>query len=103
MKDDKVLSLLGLTAKGGNLVSGEFQVDKSIKEGKAKLVIVATDASDNTKKDFNDACNYYKVPYMERGTKDELGHRIGKDYRAVIAVTDEGLAKALLRKEDIDG
>ncbi len=103
MKNDRILSMLGLAAKGGNLLSGEFQTDKAIKEGKAHLVIVATDASDNTKKDFRDACNFYKVPYRERGTKEELGRSIGKEYRAMVAVTDEGFAKAILRKEETDG
>lgn len=103
MKNDRILSMLGLAAKGGKIASGEFQTDKAIKEGKAHLVIVATDASDNTKKDFHDACSYYKVPYRERGTKDELGRSIGKEYRAMVAVTDEGFAKAILRKEETDG
>ena len=103
MKNDKILSMLGLAAKGGNLVSGEFQTDKAIKEGKAHLVIVATDASDNTKKDFSDACTFYRVPYRERGTKEDLGRSIGKEYRAMVAVTDEGFAKAILRKEEMNG
>ena len=50
---DKVLSLLGLAARGRNLVSGEFSTEKAVKEGKAALVIVSTDASDNTKKLFH--------------------------------------------------
>jgi len=103
LRNDRILSMLGLAAKGGNLVSGEFQTDKAIKEGKAYLVITALDASDNTKKDFSDACNYYKVPFKQYGTKEGLGHAIGRDYRAVIAVTDERLAEALIGKEEING
>ena len=103
MNNDKVLSMLGLAAKAGKLVSGEFSVDKAIKDKKAKLVIVATDSSDNTKKDFKNACAYYRVPYMERGTKEQLGHYIGREFRATVAVTDEGFAKAVLSKEETDG
>lgn len=103
MKRDKLLSMLGLAAKAGKLKSGEFSVDKAIKEGKAKLVIVAADASDNAKKSYSDSCNYYHVPYMEHGTKEELGHYIGKGFRAAVAVTDDGFAKALSGKEDTDG
>ena len=47
---DKVLSLLGLAARGRNLVSGEFSTEKAVKEGRASLVVVGTDASDNTKR-----------------------------------------------------
>ncbi len=100
MKQDKILSMLGLAARSRNLVSGEFQVDKVIKEGKARLVIVATDASDNTKKDAKDACTFYRVPYMEYATKETLGHAIGKDIRASVAVTDEGFAKTLIRSKE---
>ncbi len=103
MRNDSVLSMLGLAAKAGKVVSGEFSVDKAVKEGKARLVIIACDASDNTRKDFTDACNFYKVPCITRGTKEELGHRIGREYRATVAVTDEGLARSILSKEDIDG
>lgn len=46
MKQDKVLSMLGLSAKAGNAASGEFSTEKAVKEGKAHLVIVAGDASD---------------------------------------------------------
>ena len=55
-KMDKVLSLLGLCARGGNLVSGEFSTEKAVKSGKAALVIVGADASDNTKKMFTNMC-----------------------------------------------
>ena len=47
MKQDRILSLLGLTTKAGAVVSGEFSTEKAIKEGNAKVVIVAQDASDN--------------------------------------------------------
>ena len=53
---DKVLSLLGLAARGRNLVSGEFMTENTVKEGKASLVMVGTDASDNTKKMFTNMC-----------------------------------------------
>ena len=60
--NDRILSLLGLAARGRNLVSGEFSTEKAVKEGKAALVIVGTDASDNTRKMFSDMCAFYKTP-----------------------------------------
>ena len=94
---DKVLSLLGLCARGGNLVSGEFSTEKAVKSGKAALVIVGADASDNTKKMFQNMCEFYEVPIAEYGTKDTLGHAIGRQMRANIAVTDPGLAKSIVK------
>lgn len=95
---NKILSLLGLATRSRNVVSGEFMTDKAVHEGKAKLVIVATDASDNTKKEFSDMCKYYKVPYYEFATKDELGHSMGKEMRASVAVIDDGFAKSIIGK-----
>ena len=69
---DRILSLLSLSAKGRNLVSGEFMAEKAIKEGTAKVVIVSEDASENTKKHFRDMCNYRKIPVFFYATKEEL-------------------------------
>ena len=52
MHNDHVLSMLGIAAKSGNVVSGEFSTEKAVKTGTAYLVITAAEASDNTKKKF---------------------------------------------------
>lgn len=97
MKPDKVLSYLGLAMRGHNLVSGEFQTENAVKDGSAVLVIVAEDASENTKKLFNDKCSFYQVPVRFYGTKQELGRALGKDLRSSLAVLDQGLAQAILK------
>ena len=89
--------MLGLAAKAGKVVSGEFATDKSVKDGKAWMVIVPTDASDNTKKMFSNMCDFYEVPIYVYGTKDELGHAIGKEMRSSVAVTDEGFSKSIIK------
>ena len=93
---DRVLSLLSLSAKGRNLVSGEFMAEKAIKEGTAKVVIVSEDASENTKKHFCDMCNYRKIPVFFYATKEELGKAIGREMRASLAVTDAGMAANII-------
>ncbi|MCQ2495362.1 MAG: ribosomal L7Ae/L30e/S12e/Gadd45 family protein [Lachnospiraceae bacterium] len=94
----KVYSLIGLCKKAGAVASGEFMTEKSIKGGKSFLVIVAADASDNTKKNFRDMTTYYKVPYMEFGDKDNLGYAIGCEFRASLSINNEGLANQILAK-----
>ena len=96
MKPDKVLSLLGLSARAGKIASGEFAAETAVKSGKATLVIVAEDASANTKKLFHDKCSFYEVPVFDYGTKETLGHSIGKELRASVAVLDTGLANAII-------
>lgn len=101
MKQNKVLSLLGLAMRGRNLVSGEFQTLEAVKNGSAMLVIIAEDASDNTKKLFTNKCSFYEVPILEYGTKDELGRAIGKDMRSSLGVCDAGLAEAVIKQMEI--
>lgn len=98
MGNDKALNMIGLCMRAGKLTSGEFSCDKAIKAGTAKLIIVASDASDNTKKAFKDATNFYKVNYTEYGTKETLGACLGKELRASVAILDEGFAKSIQEK-----
>lgn len=98
MKQNKVLSLLGIAMRGHNLVSGELQTLEAIKKGSAMLVIIAEDASDNTKKLFTDKCTYYEVPVYRFGTKETLGRAIGKDYRSSVGVCDAGLADTIIKR-----
>lgn len=98
MRPDKVLSMLGLAAKAGAIASGEFSTEKSVKEGRAFLVIVAEDASDNTKKHFRDMTAFYEVPMYTYSQKEILGHAIGKEFRASLAVNNENFAKSIIDK-----
>lgn len=105
LKQDKVLSLIGLATKAGQTASGEFMTEREVKTGRAALVIVAGDSSDNTKKKFRDMCEFYKVPIYFYGDKDTLGHAMGKEFRASLAILDEGFADGIQRelknREDI--
>ena len=93
MNRNKVLGLLGLAEKAGKVRSGEFSTEKAVKSGKAGLVIVSEESSEM----FRNMCTYYKVPYFEFGSKEELGHILGKQMRASLAVIDENFSNALLK------
>lgn len=102
MTGNKVLSLIGLATKAGKTASGEFLTEREVKSGKAALVIVAGDASENTKKKFRNMCDYYKVPIYFYEDKDTLGHAMGKQFRASLAVLDEGFAKGIRKHMDTE-
>ena len=95
MNNDKALSLLGLAKKAGKLKSGEYCVEEELKKGRAKLVIVANDASDNTKKKFTDKSSFKKVPLCFYSDKAGLGKSTGNEERAVLVIIDENFAKAI--------
>lgn len=100
--EDKIYSLLGLATRAGKVVSGDDSTLLDMKKGRVNLVIVASDASDNTKKLFNDKCSYRKIDVLHFSTKLNLGSAIGKGYRAVIGIKDINFSskiKELIEKE----
>lgn len=98
---EKIYSFISLAKKAGKVLSGEFACEKAIKAEKTALIIVAEDASENTKKKFSDMCSYREIDIRYFGQKDLLGRYIGKEIRAVVAVTEQNFAIRI--KEMIDG
>ncbi len=94
----KILSMLGLAARSRNIVSGGFATENAVKSGKAYLVIVSEDASDNTKKKFRNMCEFYEVPFYLFGEKENLGHSIGKQERTSLALTNAGFADSIQKQ-----
>ncbi len=92
MINRKALSMLSLCQRAGKLASGELSCEKALQNSSALVIIIACDASENTKEKFKNKAFYYNVPVIEAGTRDELGRAIGKDFRAVLAVCDENFA-----------
>ena len=98
MQRNKVLSYLGLATRAGRVVSGEFCVEKSVRQRRARLVLVSEDASENSRKNFRNLCTYYQVPLYFFGSREELGAACGKEARVSAAIEDEGLAMAAVRE-----
>jgi len=87
--NEKASGMIGLARRAGKLIWGEDTVLEAIRSGKAQLVLIAGDASDNTKKLFNDKCSYYRVKVFEYGTKADFGH-------ASMAVVDKNFSDAII-------
>ncbi|RID87131.1 YlxQ family RNA-binding protein [Peribacillus asahii] len=95
MTQQQWMSLLGLANRARKLISGEELVVKEVRSGKAKLVLLASDASKNTEKKISDKCAYYQVPLKRVENRSLLGQAIGKEARVVVAILDEGFAQKL--------
>ena len=96
---DNILSLLGLALRGGRLVMGEEPVEGVARARDARVLLLASDAADNTRRrieHFADEgqCMWLRVPF----TKEELGRALGRTSVAVAAITDIGLAAAVARR-----
>jgi len=93
--DRKIASLLSLCAKARMLSTGEEIAEKLLRNDEAHLVIVAEDASDNTKKKFVNKCFFYQKPVRVFGERAVLSKCVGKSNRTVYVVTDSGFASRL--------
>lgn len=89
---DKIYLFLGLARKAGGITCGDIKCEIAIKRAKAKLVIVAQDAADNTKKKFSKLAKEQNIPYEEWGDKYILGQKLGIGLAAVVALVDENFA-----------
>ncbi|MBC2576472.1 L7Ae/L30e/S12e/Gadd45 family ribosomal protein [Peptostreptococcus canis] len=97
MDDKKIYSWLGLCMRSGNLVSGDDTTLRDVKKNKLSLVIIAEDASDNTKKLFKDKCSFRNIEYYFFGTKEKIGNSIGKSPRAVLGISDKNMAIQIVK------
>lgn len=88
---NKLLSMLGLSARAGRLVSGVQAVEIALKKSEAKIVVLDADMSESTKKQMTDACLHKKTPLITVPASS-LGDAIGKPGRMIAAVTDTSFA-----------
>lgn len=84
--------MLGISAKAGKIVSGTDYCLLEMKKGKVKLILIAQNASEKTKKNFVFYAEQYKIPIVVYGELEENSKAIGKKNRAVIGIIDKNLA-----------
>ena len=93
----KIYGLLGLARRAGKLSFGTESSKEIIEKNKAKLVIVAEDCSERTKKNFKQLCENYNTEIKIIGNIEEISKSIGQVNKAVIVVKDENFAKELMK------
>ncbi len=98
---DKARNYLSLARKAGRIELGEEPVGAAARAQKARLLVVASDASDHTwrrAKSFVSATDQQciQVPF----TKEELGQAVGRQSLALAAITDPALALAFVKALD---
>ncbi|MBE6959320.1 MAG: 50S ribosomal protein L7 [Ruminococcaceae bacterium] len=94
---DKALNYLALARKAGKAELGEEPVGAAARAQHAHLIIVASDASDHTwrrAKSFAAGTKQQcvRMPY----SKDDMGFAIGRQALAIAAITDVGMALAMV-------
>lgn len=95
---EKTLNLLGLMRKANAIAVGETNTGGAVRAGKAKLLLLASDASDNARsraRGFTHGRDVVTVtlPF----TKDEIAAHVGVSGCAMAAITDIGFANAFMK------
>ena len=95
---EKTLNLLGLMRKANAIAVGETNTGGAVRAGKAKLLLLAADASDNARsraRGFTHGRDIVTVtlPF----TKDEIAAHVGVSGCAMAAITDIGFANAFMK------
>lgn len=94
----QVLGLIGLARRARQIVDGQDRIVAAIAGGKAKLVLVTSDAGENGRKKLHDKGDFYGVPVMTFSEKAQLGPCIGRREAAAIAILDDGFARKLQQR-----
>lgn len=95
MMTNKHLNLLGLCYRARKCVVGEELILQSVQSNEAKLILIAEDISERSKKTLVNKCKSYRVPYFVVEDRVELGKAIGKSDRVAVSITDKGFAKKM--------
>lgn len=97
MLNKDILSLLGLASRARKITCGEILL-KDIRSSQVSLVIIANDASENTKKKYKDKCQFYHIDCIIDGNIDEISQAIGKENRVAVGIKDKGFANKIKSK-----
>jgi ribosomal protein L7Ae-like RNA K-turn-binding protein len=102
MDNSKALALLSLSRKGGNIALGEEAVGAAARAKKARLIVVANDASDHSQRRVKSFVSGTRQPYLQVPfSKDALGQALGTTTCAMAAITDVRLAQAFVKALDM--
>lgn len=94
-EEQRIYQMLGIATRARQVTTGEDLVVREVQAKKAHLVIVSSDASPNTMKKITDKCTFFNVEMHVFGSREDLGHAIGKESRVVLAIMDAGFASKI--------
>ena len=95
--NNKLNSAIGFAMKAGRLKSGDYVTEKLIRAKGAKIALIDTKASDNTKDKYRTICENTGIELIEI---EELGRWIGKPGRMIAAVTDDAFTQMIRRARE---
>jgi len=96
------LALLGMARRAGALAFGTGSTKRALKEGRARLVLFAQDASETQRDKVMKLLRHGSTPRAILGTREALGSAVGSAPVSAVAVTDQQLAKELVARLGVE-
>lgn len=93
-----VESLLGFAQRAGRLAKGFDATLRAVEQGNARLLVITPDASPRVVRRMTKAAEAADTPILVWGSKGALGKAVGSRDLGVLAVCDDGFAKAIQDK-----
>lgn len=91
----QALGLLGLAARAGAAVPGTDRVRDAARRGELEFVLLAADASENSRKKLLPLLDRLQIPHETRCERVELGTALGRSSLSAVGLTDASLAARL--------
>ena len=93
------LTFLGLAERAGKLIVGSDACGISVRAGKARVILLASDASKNSEAKSKNYAEGSKAPVISLPyTKAEVGSVIGHGAPGMMVITDIGMASGFISK-----
>ncbi len=99
-ENHNIYGFIGLARRTGKISFGTESSKEDIKKGKAKLILIAVDASMRTKKTLEELAKVYQVPVRIFGNIEKLSQSIGQVNKAIVVIKEENFAKELMKRID---
>lgn len=96
----KMLSYMGFAAKARKIVNGYNTCVFTMEKRKVKLLIIAADLAENSKKKMISAAKKYNVEYRIFGDSDEMSRMTGTVGKGIFGITDENFANVISKEID---
>lgn len=90
MNNERMLNLIGLAMRSRKVTLGQDAVFAKLPNENLKMIFLASDAGNNTKKKVHDKAKTYNATLVDQFSSEELSKAIGKENRRVLLVTDKG-------------
>jgi len=91
------LGFLGLAKKAGALVSGDTAVENALARGTLKLLLLACDSAERTKRRFSYLAQEVGLKVITIPSKELVGAAIGLRPTAVIGVKNDSFARGFIK------